>query len=125
MSSERRILMVEDDPEQAMLFGHVLKTSGYQVDRVATAEEAETSLDATPYDLLLADWALPKMQGDELIRLVKVQHPGLKTLLFSNHADVDKAAAEVGADAWLRKIEGVHQLRETIRELLSSDAHHD
>lgn len=125
MSSERRILMVEDDPEQALLFSHVLETSGYRVDRVAIAEEAETSLDAAPYDLLLADWALPKMQGDELIRQAKAQHPELKTLLFSNHAEVDKAAAKAGADAWLRKIEGVQQLRETIRELLSSNARHD
>ncbi|MHB9132688.1 MAG: response regulator [Armatimonadota bacterium] len=124
MTTAPRILLVEDDPEQALLFGQVLQMSGYQVVTVDTAEEAQASLAASPFDLLLADWALPEMQGDSLITLAKTQYPAMKTILYSNHSDVDKAAAVVGADAWFRKIEGVTLLRQTISKLLPHDANH-
>ena len=126
MTTTARILLVEDDPEQALLFGQVLKASGYLVVTVATAEEAQETLATSPFELLLADWSLPTMKGDTLISLAKTQYPAMKTLLFSNHADVDKAAETVGADAWYRKIEGVTRLRRAIRTLLSpNNANHD
>lgn len=117
MTTAPRILLVEDDPEQALLFGQVLRASGYQVVTATTAEEAQASLAASPVELLLADWSLPEMKGDTLISLAKAQYPAMKTILFSNHSDVDQAAKVVGADAGLRKIEGVAKLRNTIREL--------
>ncbi len=119
-----RILLVEDDPDQALLFGQVLKSSGYLVITVATAEDAQQALAASPFDLLLADWSLPGMKGDTLISRAKALYPAMKTLLYSNHTDVDTAAAQVGADAWFRKIEGVVRLRQTIRPLLPRDANH-
>ena len=118
MTTALRILLVEDDPEQAMLFSKVLRKSGYAVDIAATAEEAQQSLARSPYTMLLADWSLPGMQGDELIRQAKAQHAAMKTVLYSNHANVDKAAAAARADAWFRKIEGVARLRQLIAELL-------
>lgn len=124
MTTAPRILLVEDDPEQILLFGQVLKSSGYLVVAVATAEEAQESLVASPFELLLADWSLPEMKGDTLISLAKTQYPAMKTILYSNHADVDKAAKVVGADAWFRKIEGVARLRQIIRTLLPRDANH-
>lgn len=124
MTTAPRILLVEDDPEQALLFGQVLKSSGYQVVTVATAEEAQASLAASPFELLLADWSLPGMKGDTLISLAKTQYPGMHTILYSNHTDVDIAAEVVGADAWFRKIEGVAKLRKTIRTLLPPNTSH-
>lgn len=124
MTIAPKILLVEDDPEQALLFGQVLRSSGYLVDIVATAEEAQASLAVSPYELLLADWSLPGMKGDTLISLAKIEYPEMKTLLYSNHSDVNKAATAVGADAWFRKIEGVARLRQTIRNLLPRDANH-
>ncbi|MHB0936880.1 MAG: response regulator [Armatimonadota bacterium] len=123
MTTTQRILLVEDDPEQAMMFDQVLKSSGYQVVTVATAEEAQASLAASPFNLLLADWSLPEMKGDTLISLAKTQYPEMKTMLFSNHYDVNKAAEGAGADAWFRKIEGISRLREAIGKLLQNANH--
>lgn len=113
-----RILLVEDDPEQAMLFAQVLSTYQYHVETVATAEEAMSLLKSSPYSLVLADWDLPgDMQGDALIVLVKQHTPQMKTVLFSNHSHVDQAAASSGADAWLRKFDGITKLRGIINKL--------
>jgi len=113
-----RILLVEDDPEQAVLFRQVLKLAGYDV---ITAPDAETAADlvaASPFDLLLVDWDLPGMKGDEFITAMKERYPNIHTVLYSNHTHVDEAARASGADAWLRKSEGIIRLRAVLAELL-------
>ena len=112
------ILLVEDDPEQALLFGQALRRAGYTVVNAATAEEALAKLASDAVTLLLVDWDLPGMNGDELITRVKGRFPILRTVLFSNHAHVDQAARASGADAWVRKIEGVNHLLGIIRAQL-------
>lgn len=124
MSSPRRILLVEDDREQAALFAQVLSMSWYNVVTVATAEAALEQLATSPFDLLLSDWDLPEMKGDALIAVVKTQYPAMRTVLFSNHTTVDQACAICGADAWFRKIEGIVKLREIINALLPRNAGH-
>ena len=48
-----KVLLVEDDYEQAILFAQVLEISGYSVEIVASAEEAQVRLQAEPLTLLL------------------------------------------------------------------------
>ena len=115
--SSGRILMVEDDPEQAMLFAMLLKSAGYNTTNVVNAEAALAALTQSSYDLLLADRDLPVMKGEALITFVKAEYPALKTLLFSNHANVDKIAAACGADAWFRKSDNIFNLRQIIADL--------
>ena len=113
-----KILQVEDDPEQATLFTQVLTLSGYAVASVADAEAAQVLLAGEPFALLLADWDLGAgMSGDTLIALAKVQYPDLKTILFSNHPQVNEIAAACGADAAFRKIEGIMKLRQLVKDV--------
>ena len=113
-----RILLVEDDPEQAMLFSQVLSLSGYEVVSVFDAREAIERLADTTFDLLLVDWDLPGMKGDAFCTLAKEQLPGTKTVLYSNYANVDEGARNCGADAWFRKSDDILRLRKKIAELL-------
>ena len=114
----RKILLVEDDREQAYLFVSVLGLSGYDVVTELNAEAALARLAEDGFDLVLVDWDLPGMMGDALIAEVKTRHPGVKTVLFSNHANIEPVARAVGADAWMLKIEGIVRLREIIKELV-------
>ena len=112
------ILMVEDDEEQANLFGHVLRRAGYAVEIAGDAEAAQARLIAASRDLLLADWDLAGgMNGDALIAWAKARYPGLTTILFSNHPEVEEVAAACGADAAYRKIDGIVKLRQLLKEL--------
>ena len=114
----QRILLVEDDPEQADLFSRVLTMKGYDVVTAFDAEAALSCLREQAFDLVLLDWDLPGIKGDAFIYLLKVEHPDMKTMLFSNHADIAEAARASGADAWMVKSEGIVRLREIIGELL-------
>ena len=114
------ILVVEDDADQADLFSLILAKDGHTIFTTANAEAALARLaEDPPVALLLADWDLPGMKGDALIRAVKSQYPALKTVLFSNHVHVNEAAAACGADGWFRKMDEAGQLRRLIAGLLS------
>ncbi len=117
-----RILLVEDDPDQAMLFHLVLSADGIQVITIPDAESAFMYLADHFVELLLTDWNLPGMKGDALISAVKARYPDIKTILFSNHIHVDTAAAACGADAWFRKMESTASLRQLVARVLREDA---
>lgn len=113
-----RVLLVEDDPDQAMLYNQVLALSGYDVIIAPDAEAALVSLADPTIDLALVDWDLPMMKGDELVGTIKQQYPPIRTVLYSNHLNVEEAARACGADAWFRKSEGIIALRELLAKLL-------
>lgn len=112
------IILVEDDADQASLFAQVLEASGYAVVIAANAEEAQVRLRAESFALLLADWDLGGgMNGDALIHWAKAQFPAIKTILFSNHYEVDEIAVACHADASFRKVEGIVPLRQLVARL--------
>jgi DNA-binding NtrC family response regulator len=113
------ILLVEDDEDQAQLFTQVLEMAGNAVTTAGTADDALATLPSAPFALLLADWDLPDTKGDTLIAAVRGSYPTLRTVLYSNHAHVDEAAQACGADAWVRKSEGIQRLRQVIGGLLA------
>ena len=113
-----RILLVEDDSDQAQLFCLLLSMDGYEVIMTPDAESALVRLTEAPVALLLADWSLPGMKGDALIRAVKPLYPEIKTILFSNHMHVDEAATACGADGWFRKMDNSTHLRQLVANLL-------
>ena len=53
-----KVLLVEDDADQALLFSRVLERIGYAVTQTTTAARAQAYLRTEPYALLLADWDL-------------------------------------------------------------------
>src|SRR5689334_18882583 len=59
---ELRILLVEDVDDDAVLIEHALRQGGYVpvVQRVDTAVEFMSALDQHIWDLVLADWSLPR-----------------------------------------------------------------
>ena len=113
-----RILLVEDDKDQADLYQSVLTMAGYDVTATYDAETALARLADSAFDLTLVDWDLPGMKGDAFITQVRERDPRVKTILFSNHFDVDDAARACHADAWMLKSDGIRRLRETIAQLL-------
>jgi len=97
----------------------MLERSGYPVQIVADAENAQVQLSAEPFTLLMSDWDLGGgMNGDALIAWVKVQLPEMKTILFSNHPKVNEIAVECGADAAFRKDESIAKLRMQVMTLV-------
>lgn len=67
------VLMVEDDPFDAELEFHALKQGGFEVQRdvVQTPENFAQSIRRNRYDVVLADYSLPKWNGTETVEILR------------------------------------------------------
>lgn len=66
-----RVLLVEDDPLVADAVCAGMRDSGMAVDRVETAEQADTALRTEHFDLIILDIGLPGMSGLEFLRRLR------------------------------------------------------
>jgi PAS domain S-box-containing protein len=85
-----RILVVDDDQGICLTLKEILESSGCEVETAADGEEALERIDAKPFDLMLTDVVMPKMDGYELYRAAQERHPGLPVLMMTAfHYDKD------------------------------------
>ena len=86
-SSERTILVVEDQPEVLSFLADALQALGY---RVLTAAHPDDGLalgdeHAEQIDLVLTDVVMPGMNGPEMAQRLVFRHPSLRVLYLSGH----------------------------------------
>jgi signal transduction histidine kinase len=92
------VLVADDD---AFVRAHIVDTleaAGFSVLAASGAEEALKLLAARPVDLLVADFAMPGMNGAELIRAARGRQKSLRALIVSGYSDsaaIDAAAGDV------------------------------
>ena len=117
-----RLLLVEDSDTQALQFRHAIEPRGFAVERTGTAEEALDRLNESLPDLLVVDFRLPGMNGDELVRIVR-QASRTRTLPIlmltgDSASDVERQGLDSGANAYVPKGSGAELLVSRMRALL-------
>ncbi len=104
-----RVLVVEDDADNARLVEYILGREGYRVDLVTTAEAAlEASSRARtghPFDVLVTDLVLPGLDGLELARVLCAIEPDLPVIVMTAHSSPDhtERARMLGISEYLHK----------------------
>jgi len=86
-----KILVVDDEPSVRESFQMLLTHLGHVV---TTAGAGITALELAarhPYDLVMTDYYMPDMRGDELARHLKQRYPGLPILMVTAYAEVVQA----------------------------------
>jgi len=103
-----RILIVEDDDDLVNLATHWLERAGYTVEHAPDGQSALTLLKNKPLpSLVLLDVMLPKIDGFELLRLIR-SNPNTKTLpvamvtSFSRDKDAQRGR-DLGANDYIVK----------------------
>jgi DNA-binding response OmpR family regulator len=70
-NKSNKILVVDDEPDNSLIFSMALEDNGFVVDRFTDPQLALSSFKADAYDLLLIDIKMPKMNGFELYREIR------------------------------------------------------
>jgi EAL domain-containing protein (putative c-di-GMP-specific phosphodiesterase class I)/PleD family two-component response regulator len=102
-----RVLVVEDDPSQALFAEGVLRGAGIQARPVRTSSEVMPELEAFVPDLVLMDLHMPGLSGTELTALIRA-HPAFAhtpIVFLTGDQDPERQfeALEHGADDFLSK----------------------
>jgi len=113
------VLLCDDDHDGRRFVGELLKSSGYLVREASSAGAAFRILeDRAEVDLLIVDYAMPGINGLEIIREAWHRHPSLKTLLITGDTD---AVSDGGAGVpLLRKPFGPAEFSQTVAEILAA-----
>src|SRR6476620_3353558 len=115
-----RILLVEDDLDLAQFIRKGLKEEQYIVDAAADGEEGLALALGNPYDLLILDIMLPKLDGLALCR--RVRDKGIMTpvllLTARNTVETKVSGFETGADQFLAKPFAFVEFLARVRSLL-------
>lgn len=113
------ILFVEDAPDLAQLITRELESSDYQVLRARDGLEALKLFQENPPDLVLLDWMLPKMDGLEVLRRIRLSSAVPVLMLTARGEETDRVVGlELGADDYLTKPFSMRELVARIRALL-------
>jgi CheY-like chemotaxis protein len=100
-----RVLLVEDNPVNALLARALLSREGCEVDHARAGEEALAAAKVGVYDIILMDMRMPGLSGEETARRLRAD--GVRTpivALTANVFDDDRAAClAAGMDDFLVK----------------------
>ena len=121
---ERRILVVEDDPNISLGLRMNLEAEGYDV---SVAEDGDSGLEAAcsqQFDLIILDVMLPKLNGFEFLRRFRRENQRVPIIVLSaRDAEMDKVMGlEFGAEDYVTKPFGLAELLARVRAVLRRDA---
>ena len=118
---ENRILVVDDEKEiRDFLYKALSRMGGFHVEEAETAEEALKKIEKDPFDLVLTDLKMPKMDGLQLVTEIARSKPEILTVLMTGHGSIDSAleAMKRGASDYLMKPLNLDELIIRIRKVL-------
>ncbi len=115
-----RILVAEDDLHIREGLIDILEGEGYQVLAAADGEAALWLSENHNFDLALLDIMMPGRNGYDVCRELRRQHPQLAIIMLTAKGEeIDKVLGlELGADDYITKPFGVHELRARIAAVL-------
>jgi two-component system response regulator VicR len=115
-SAKYRILVVDDDLDLNTGFALLLEFEGHKVQTAYTGEAALEKLAKSRFDLVIAEYWLPRMRGDQFAAMVKERWPEIPIIMVTAnfeeiHVDDHPIA---GVNCLLDKPFSMDQLREAM-----------
>jgi CheY-like chemotaxis protein len=112
---EKRVLVVEDDGEVRAMLVESLRMLGYTVTEAADGRAGLNRLQDDNPDLLMVDFAMPGMNGIDVIAEARKMREDLPVILATGYADVDISGLAVKRCTILRKPFQLDDLARTVR----------
>jgi DNA-binding response OmpR family regulator len=118
-STTARILLVDDEQPVQKLLSYPLEKDGYEVVPALDGQEALNEFDRQPFDLVVLDIMLPKVDGLEVCRQLRAKSSVPIIMLTAKAEEIDKVLGlELGADDYITKPFSMREFRSRVRAAL-------
>jgi CheY-like chemotaxis protein len=120
----RNILVVDDEPYVCDAVRMMLAFDGHKVETAGSGKDALEKFDKGKYDVVITDYAMPAMKGDELAMSIKSRAPHQPVVLITAYAEMLKASDNPlsGIDFIISKPFLLESLREAIEKVTAADS---
>lgn len=115
-----KLLIVEDEKMMHGIIIKGLRKAGYALDSAYDGEEALMMFDVNVYDLIILDLNLPKVDGLDVLKQIRMRDKEVKILILSARSDVENRirGLDAGSNDYLVKPFDFYELEARIRCLL-------
>lgn len=119
--AQRRILVVDDEPFVCDAVKMMLTFDGHEVETASNGKEALSMFENGKYDLVITDFAMPNMKGDELAAAIKAKSPDQPVVMITAYAEMLESSGNplTGVDFVISKPFLLDNLREAITKVTS------
>ena len=129
METRHRVLLVDDEPGLLETYQQILRQlpSRPEIQTAASGARALAMLEAQPFRLLICDLKMPKMDGLQVLSIVRRKHPSLRTVVLTGVEDEQfrSRAYALGVDLYWNKPTSEQEITmflECLESLLGRDA---
>ena len=121
MADKSRVLIVDDEEALRTILSSELNSAGYEVETASDGSEGITEVKNKKFDLVLLDIHMPKLDGFEVLKYIKKEHPAVKVIMLTGFADLKNAieSKKFGAEDFVSKPYDLVDLLTTIERVLS------
>ncbi|MFQ5848168.1 MAG: response regulator, partial [Candidatus Methylomirabilales bacterium] len=115
-----RVLVVDDDRLVCWSLGRALAREGYEVMTLESAEQALAEVGTSRFGLVITDFALPGMDGLELLEQMRSMCPDIRAIVITGKGsrEVEREALNRGATAYVEKPFSVRELVGLVKTIL-------
>src|SRR6266566_9786469 len=113
---QRRILVVDDEPFVCDAVKMMLTFDGHVVETASNGRDALAIFEVGKFDLVITDFAMPNMKGDELAAAIKARSPKQPIVMITAYAEMLQSSGNPlkGVDFIISKPFLLENLREAI-----------
>jgi two-component system, NtrC family, response regulator AtoC len=99
-SSQKRLLIIDDEENMRHMLSSMLKKSGYRVSTASNGSEAMDMVDQTLYDFILCDLKMPDMSGMEFFEAARDKLWASTVIMMSAYGTIDTAVEAMKKGAY-------------------------
>ncbi len=117
---QRRVLIVDDEQSIVDLLTHILRDAGYSCVGSASAPEALSLIKAQGFDAVMCDIHMSGMNGIDLLKRVRAEHPHIGFIIVTGEGDVRVGveAMREGASDYLLKPLDIGAVQVSVTQVL-------
>ena len=113
-----KLLIVEDDESQRLLYQEELHEEGYEVVLAKNGKEALKCLEGALFDLIILDIRMPEMNGTEVLGNISGRYKETPVIIHTAYPEYRNQFISLMADGFVLKSADLSILKITIKDLL-------